>query len=148
MGLFSSLYIDEATGESLDGKLTNDPAADADSGQAVTRPDPVDSTSTDLKRELTKLCLHLPITAAEVLSELSEDDLDDWSQGKTSIDTLRAFAQSLVNHRMIERGQVPAHFTKRAACASCGPVWYWLEVTVDGCPWCRLRRSGKAIPRP
>lgn len=148
MGLFSNLYTDKPNEVALDRTPTNDLAADATLGRPETRLEPANSTATDLKGELAKICLDLSVTGAEVFSELSEDDLDDWSQGKTSIDTLRAFAQSLVNHRMIERGRTPPHFTKRATCACCGPIWYWLEVTVDGCPWCRIRRAGRAIPRP
>ncbi len=71
-----------------------------------------------------------------------------WRQGAISGDTLAVFARSLVQHREMGRGKRPAHYTERATCKHCGPIWLWFSGEMLGCPWCWNRAVDKPIPRP
>ncbi len=75
-------------------------------------------------------------------------DIEDWRKGDISTETLAAFARSLVQRHGMEQGVVPAHYTERATCKHCGPVWLWFAGEVLGCPWCWNRAAGRPIPRP
>ena len=101
-----------------------------------------------LLEALSTACAELPIKPIEVRDALATEDIDAWNQGEIGIDTLAAFARSLVQRREMERGKVPAHFTERATCKRCGPVWLWFRGEVLGCPWCWNRLKGRPIPRP
>jgi len=79
---------------------------------------------------------------------LAPEDIEDWRKGDISYDTLAAFTRSLVQRREMEKGKVPLHYTERATCKQCGPVWLWFSGTVLGCPWCWNRTAGRPIPRP
>lgn len=63
--------------------------------------------------------------------------------------TLQALATALHINAQRERGERPKHYTRRAFCDHCGPVWLpeGGPVRVRGCPWC-LTPPGVAIPRP
>lgn len=58
--------------------------------------------------------------------------------------------------RMIEadadrmQGRIPRGWNESATCRRCGPVILWpgAPAGVLGCPWCRIRRMGLAVPRP
>lgn len=101
-----------------------------------------------LLEQLAEPCEGLAIAPVEVLDALAPSDINDWRGGHVSLGTLRAFAHALVQRRDIEQGVRPEGFTERANCRGCGPVWLWLEGTVDGCPWCFNRAKGLRIPRP
>ncbi len=97
---------------------------------------------------LANSCQGLTITPEEVLDALVTEDIEDWRKGRVSIETLGAFAKSLTQRREMNQGKRPAHYTERATCKHCGPVWLWLSGEVRSCPWCRNRIAGRPIPRP
>jgi hypothetical protein len=88
------------------------------------------------------------ITPAEVRDALAPEDIEDWNRGDIGAETLAAFARSLVQRREMDQGKVPSHYTERAICRRCGPIWLWFSGEVLGCPWCWNRATGKSIPRP
>ena len=90
----------------------------------------------------------LSITPAEVRDALAPEDILDWNNGDFNPETLRTFAKALEQQNIMERGEVPTHYTYRATCTSCGPVWLWFAGKVDGCPWCWNKAANKPIPRP
>ena len=117
--------------------------------------DSADCTSSDpgkvksqLLDALENACRGLPITPAEVREQLAEQDINDWLNGDINAGTLTAFARSLVQQQMMDRGECPDHYTAFAECRQCGPIWSWRPGEVEGCPWCRNRLSDKPIPRP
>ncbi|MDA3875656.1 MAG: hypothetical protein PF483_01050, partial [Halothiobacillus sp.] len=69
------------------------------------------------------------------------------------------FRPSLVDEAERMAGRVPRNETEIIKCERCGPVWAPPEVAAAlpvvkgipralGCPWCHVRKAGKAIPRP
>jgi len=94
------------------------------------------------------VCQDLSITPPEILKALADDDISNWHNGTITNDNLMAFAQSLVQHKDMTNGIVPASYTEHAICHHCGPVWLWFSGEVLGCPWCWHSKSGKQIPRP
>lgn len=75
---------------------------------------------------------------------------DDWPAIKADQDALEALALALVTRQQREHGTRPEHYTQRAHCEACGPVWLWegAPARVLACPWCFNRTAGKPIPRP
>lgn len=74
-------------------------------------------------------------------------------------ETLRAYVLALRDSALRVQGKVPADETAAIHCAHCGPAWAHPAVAavlpvVDGrpraagCPWCHIRKDGRAIPRP
>jgi hypothetical protein len=65
-------------------------------------------------------------------------------------DELAAYLRLLDASARMERGERPAEYNAASWCDGCGPVWLWagLPARVVGCPWCRLRKAGRLIPRP
>jgi hypothetical protein len=117
--------------------------------------DIADSAYRDSEEEGSKLlealgdaCGELDITPTEVKEALAPEDIEAWRTGGISIDTLKAFARSLVQRREMEQGKRPTHYTQRATCKHCGPIWLWFSGEVLGCPWCWNRAADKPIPRP
>jgi hypothetical protein len=74
----------------------------------------------------------------------------DWPLLESDPALLAAFLSALKDIQTRELGERPAHYTHKAECALCGPVWLWepLPGVLPGCPWCLNRASGKPIPRP
>jgi hypothetical protein len=108
-----------------------------------------EKTMTQSLNEILAIACHgLSITPTEVHSALAPEDIKAWHKGNLSIEMLTAFAGSLVQQREMKKGKIPASYTKKAMCRHCGPVWLWIEGTVDGCPWCFHRATGTIIPRP
>ncbi|GAB5452309.1 MAG: hypothetical protein Hals2KO_26370 [Halioglobus sp.] len=101
-----------------------------------------------LLEALADACKGLDITPAEVKLALAPEDIDDWRNDAISADTLAAFARSLVQRREMDQGKRPDHYTERATCEHCGPIWLWFCGEVRGCPWCWNRAAGRPIPRP
>ncbi len=91
---------------------------------------------------------NLPISSGEVIEALAPEDIEDWHKGFLTIETLQAFAGSLSQQRQMAQGIVPDHYTERAICKGCGPVWLWFSGVVDGCPWCWNKVPGRPIPNP
>ncbi|TQE99641.1 MAG: hypothetical protein FKY71_07480 [Spiribacter salinus] len=104
-------------------------------------------TASKLLEALADACRDLPITPAAVRDALAPEDIEDWRKGEITRDTLAAFARSLVQRREMDRGERPAHYTERATCKHCGPIWLWFSGEVLGCPWCWNRVSDRPIPR-
>ena len=101
-----------------------------------------------LLEALADACRNLAITPAEVKLALAAEDIDDWRGGAIGDDTLAAFACSLVQRREMGQGKRPEHYTEKATCKHCGPIWLWFSGDVLGCPWCWNRAADKPIPRP
>jgi len=101
-----------------------------------------------LLEALADACKGLDITPAEVKEALAAEDIEDWRNGAISADTLAAFARSLAQRREMDRGKRPDHYTERATCKHCGPIWLWFSGEVLGCPWCWNRVADRPIPRP
>jgi len=117
--------------------------------------DIADSAYRDSEQEISKLlealadaCKGIDITPAEVKEALAAEDIDDWREGAISADTLAASARSLAQRREMNLGKRPDHYTNRATCAHCGPIWLWFPREVLGCPWCWNRIADMPIPRP
>jgi hypothetical protein len=112
--------------------------------------DIADSAQQDSKlmEVLATACRGLSITPMEVYEALAPEDLDDWHEGAISLGNLAAFARSLIQRREMDKGQVPEHYTERATCKQCGPVWLWFGGEVLGCPWCWNRIANRPLPRP
>lgn len=74
---------------------------------------------------------------------------DDWPLIKNDRESLFAFRQALITRRMIERGEVPEHYTGSTNCKRCGlvPIFEGCTSEVQGCPWCFNRIRGFPIPR-
>jgi hypothetical protein len=101
-----------------------------------------------LLEALADACGELDITPTEVKDALAPEDIEAWRKGGISIDTLKAFARSLVQRREMDEGRRPGHYTENATCKHCGPIWLWFSGEVLGCPWCWNRVADKPIPRP
>lgn len=117
--------------------------------------DIADSAHRDSKDKCHKLlevladaCQGLDITPFEVKEAMSSEDLKDWREGAISVDFLSAFACSQLLRLEMDQGKRPAHYTQRAICKHCGPIWLWFSGEVLGCPWCWNRTADKPIPRP
>lgn len=84
-------------------------------------------------------------TWAEVEAEAG----NDWPLIKNDRESLFAFRQALITRRMIERGEVPEHYTTSTNCRRCGfvPIFEGCPPEVQGCPWCFNRIRGFPIPR-
>ena len=97
---------------------------------------------------LADACRYLEIAPAEVAAALSPRDIKDWKTGVISDETLFAFARAFEQRRKMDQGERPKHYTERATCKHCGPIWLWFSGQVLGCPWCWNRAADKPIPRP
>ncbi|MBT4607201.1 MAG: hypothetical protein HN661_11660 [Gammaproteobacteria bacterium] len=97
---------------------------------------------------LADACKGLEITPMEIHKALSPDDIKEWESGDLTLEELSAFADLLVDRRSMDRGERPDHFTEKAHCRQCGPVYLWISGTVLGCPWCFNRAADRPIPRP
>lgn len=75
-------------------------------------------------------------------------DLSGWLEVEPlpSRDQLAAYALTLRTSEAMRSGQVPAHYTHRATCRHCGPVWLPVPGEAWGCPWCVVRAAGGAVP--
>lgn len=106
------------------------------------------SETDELEAALVDACDGLKITPEEIREALAPEDLEDWRKGLINTYTLTAFARSLILRREMDRGKRPEHYTEKANCKQCGPIWLWFAGEVLGCPWCWNRLSGRPIPRP
>jgi len=104
-------------------------ADSADSASAV-----AGEAASKLLESLTDACRDLPITPAAVRDALAPEDIEDWRKGEITRETLAAFARSLVQRPDMGEGKRPAHYTERATCKHCGPIWLWFFGEVLGCP--------------
>lgn len=79
---------------------------------------------------------------------LGRDDSTPEQLAELSDATLRAYALALFATAEREAGRIPPGWDNLAHCTHCGPVWYWMQGRLAGCPWCWNRRALKPIPRP
>ena len=100
------------------------------------------------QQEIAGACYGLSITPAELYGALAPEDIEEWRKGDINADTVAAFARSLMRRMEMEQGRAPVHYTERAICKQCGPVWMWFSGEVEGCPWCWNRAAGRKIPNP
>lgn len=108
--------------------------------------DPLEDRSR-LLEALAPACKGLSITPLEVRDSLSSVDIVEWRSGIVSDDVLTAYTKALAQRRLMDQGKRPAHYTERATCRHCGPVWLWFAGEVLCCPWCWNRSSDMPIPR-
>ena len=97
---------------------------------------------------LATACQGLDISPIDVFNALAGEDIQAWRDGEIGETAFAAFAGLLIEQRHIQNGRRPPHFTNQAVCQHCGPIWPWFSGEVSGCPWCRNRTKGVAIPRP
>jgi hypothetical protein len=90
----------------------------------------------------------LPLTSRDLYEALAPEDVVAWRASETDADYLRAFAMALHDSREREAGRIPADYEVIATCKRCGPVWLFIDGTVESCPWCINRLAGWPIPRP
>lgn len=102
----------------------------------------------ELLASLAKVTRGLDISAEDVRAELAQEDIDEWQRGGIKQEWLEVFARSVAQRRAMAQGKTPEHYTHRATCNRCGPVWLWFSGEVQGCPWCWNRVAGFPIPRP
>lgn len=130
----------------------HNPQKVAESGHFANTADSASGHSGDtdarLLNALTYACRGLSITPVEVQEALAPEDIEDWRKDELDGDTLSDFARALVQRRAMDEGKRPEQYTERATCQHCGPIWLWFHGHVLGCPWCRNRAAGRAIPRP
>lgn len=107
-----------------------------------------DERDSELLELLSGACEGLRITPLEVRQALAQEDIEDWASGKIATEAFTSFARSLVQRQEMDAGKRPDHYTKRAQCTHCGPIWLWVAGEVFGCPWCWNRMAGRPIPRP
>ena len=107
-----------------------------------------DEVESRLLEVLNRICEDLPVAPRTALDALSAQDIAEWHRGEIDGDTLRAFATALSWRLAREQGRRADCDTEPALCRRCGPIWACSSATVDACPWCRNRRSGRPIPRP
>lgn len=107
-----------------------------------------EDTDSRLLEALAHACRALPLSAMEIRDKLTPEDIEDWRNGEITGRTLAAFARALVQRREMDRGNRPTHYTERASCAQCGPIWLWFAGEVLACPWCLNRVADHPIPRP
>jgi hypothetical protein len=122
-----------------------EPSNCADTADSAYRDSEEDSK---LLEALADACRELDITPTEVKEALAPEDIEGWRNGEVLGDTLSAFARSLAQHREMDQGRRPGHYTESANCKHCGPIWLWFSGEVLGCPWCWNRAADKPIPRP
>lgn len=90
----------------------------------------------------------LAISPLDVRDALSAQNIEDWHNGIIDTDALTGFATLMVQSREIDKGTIPTHFTERAFCKHCGPVWLFTAQDVIACPWCVNGEKDRPIPRP
>ena len=88
------------------------------------------------------------IVSIKSLGSAISDDNGKWQIGYVSNTDQVAYVRALLQCRQMDQGIVPNHYTHRATCKGCGPVWLWFTGEVQGCPWCWNRAKGLAVPRP
>ena len=106
--------------------------------------------SPDLRATLRRLAAAEELPRA-LVDRLTDADLHpDNGVGLLSEAGLRRWLHVIEEARGMEQGRVPRDWTQPASCRRCGPVLLWpgAPAHVLGCPWCRIRRMGLALPRP
>lgn len=83
---------------------------------------------------------------AELVHGLGTDDVIACE--RLPDETLRAYLWGLERNAGMDAGIVPAEWRAVAHCEGCGPVHLWEPLRVIACPWCRVRKAGKYMPRP
>ena len=84
------------------------------------------------------------------VSELRDIAGRDWLACQSDPELLEALALAVSARRMREHGEVPPGWDHVTTCKRCGdvPIFAGFPTTVEGCPWCLVRISGKPIPAP
>jgi len=134
----------------IDPSYTHNPHNPHNAPEPGSSADIADSAEGDSKllEALSSACRGLPIAPTEVRDALAPEDIEEWINSDISTETVATVARSVVQRREMDQGKVPVHYTERATCKQCGPVWLWFAGEVLGCPWCWNRVAGRPIPRP
>jgi hypothetical protein len=108
---------------------------------------------TELLALLNLRAVLLTLAADELLPAALVHDLDDADVAACANlpdDTLRAYLRALVRGQGMDRGELPAEYTRVCHCDACGPVWLWPTCPdrVKACPWCFRRKAGRPFPQP
>lgn len=85
----------------------------------------------------------LALTEEEVASLIPPSDWRDAE--KCTPEELQAWATALALRAIRYRGQVPAGWDQLANCKNCGPVYSFAGGDCLACPWCEMKRAGKAV---
>jgi hypothetical protein len=93
-------------------------------------------------------CNGLSITPNELYEALDSDDIENWFDNTISPLSLKDFAHSQLQRKLMDEGKVPEHFTLQGICKQCGPILSWFQGETESCPWCWNRLEDKPIPRP
>ena len=104
----------------------------------------------DLRATLHRLAIEEGVPGALVDRLTAADLHPDNGAHLLSEAGLRRWLHVIEEDRSMEQGRVPRDWTQPATCRRCGPVLLWpgAPAHVLGCPWCRIRRMGLAVPRP
>lgn len=143
---------DSAHGDTIDtcnpdlARLPADTFSCADTAESASRPS-VEQESW-LLEVLATACRGLAISPRAFRRTLTVDDVFDWHSGVLSSAELKTYAAATAQRQAMDRGEQPAHYTERAICKYCGPIWLWFVGEVLGCPWCQNRGANLPIPRP
>ncbi len=105
-------------------------------------------TESHLLESLAKHCRGTDLKPSELKDALSPKDIEDWMNDALGAAALEAFVKALTQRGEMDQGKRPDHYTERAICRRCGPIWLFHSGKVLGCPWCLNRRAGRPIPRP
>ncbi len=90
----------------------------------------------------------LSITPNELYETLDSDDIESWFDNALSPLSLKDFAHSHQQRKLMDEGKAPDHYTQQGTCKQCGPILSWFQGETESCPWCRNRLEDKPIPRP
>ncbi len=82
----------------------------------------------------------------EVSALIPPSDYQD--SARCEMEELKAWADALAMRAVRYRGKVPVGWGQIAHCAQCGPVYSFASGDCLACPWCEIRRAGKAFPVP
>lgn len=145
LGVSRSTYVLN-THNSQNTHKSAEPASSADSADFALKES--ENEHSVLLETLATACREVDITPIEVMQALAPGDISNLRQGLIGVDTLTHVACSLVERREMNQGKRPSHYTERATCKHCGPVWLWISDEVLGCPWCWNRVAARPIPRP
>lgn len=68
---------------------------------------------------------------------------DDWPEIENDPAQLRALRAAAETADMIQRGEIPPHYTHTTTCRHCGevPIFPGVPDKVEGCPWCFRRAT-------
>lgn len=83
-----------------------------------------------LMEALSLACSNCSINAMDFYKRLTQEDVQEWFDGKLSVEDLTVAARSFEQQDAMLRGEVPDNYIYHANCKGCGPVWLWYSKEV------------------